>query len=563
MTAENRVSQRLALGEYDRELEADVLVIGGSLAGTWAAIAAAREGATVVIADKGYVGASGPIAAGSVGAYFAKPDDDIQNDVMVNARMPLAFGLADSRWGKKILEQTYWALEWSAQWGFEWPKVKDGREYRGQITPNYLAFLREQVIKHGVTVLDNSPALELLKADEVVAGAAGVARRTGETWVVRAGAVVVATGGTGFLAGSSGAGTNTGDGYLLAAEAGAQFSGMEFSGQFHIKPHGSPSSKGAYRSAGVLTDNNGNVVNLGRQLAQAIVETGAAYDKWEDLPDEELKDLLIKTPYVCTQYFEDAGIDPFKEKYEVDWICEGTMRATGGIEVNDDLQTNVPGLFASGDVASREKVNGAGPPGGGPAAGWAIGAGFFSGQAAARFALVNGNAGKSGKAKPVGGAGLRPTDAAQAIDPKQVVGKVQEHMLAIDKNFWRDGASLSSSLAEYNSLWQQIRKSLAPSPAEDLRSAARATLRTREAASLLATARWINASALERKETRGLHRRIDYPNLDISQTHHLISGGVDEVWVKVKPVDPTAEFPDKEKFFPDSAVQHAPLEKIA
>lgn len=563
MTAVIDVGKRLSLGEYDREIDADVLVIGGSLAGTWAAIAAAREGASVVIADKGYVGASGPIAAGSVGAYFAKPDDEIQNDVMVNARMPLAFGLADSRWGKKILEQTYWSMEWSAQWGYEWPKVKDGREYRGNITPNYLAFLREQVLKHGVTILDNSPALELLKSGEVVAGAAGVARRTGETWAVRAGAVVIATGGTGFLAGSSGAGTNTGDGYLLAAEAGAQFSGMEFSGQFHIKPHGSPSSKGAYRSAGVLTDNNGKEINLGRQTAQAIVETGAAWDTWKDQPDEELKDLLLKTPYVCTQYFEDAGIDPFKESYRVDWICEGTMRATGGIEVNEDLQTNVPGLFASGDVACREKVNGAGPPGGGPAAGWAIGAGFFSGQSAARFALAIGAARQGREVHPVGGAGLRPTGERADINPKDVVRKVQEHMLAIDKNFWRDEASLSSSLETYNELWKDVREGLAPTAAEDARSSARATLRVRESASLLAAARWINASALERKETRGLHRRIDYPNLDINQTHHLISGGVDQVWVKVKPVDPTAEFPDKEKYFPVVAEQALPLEKIA
>src|SRR5690606_34025434 len=102
-------------------------------------------------------------------------------------------------------------------------------------------------------------------ADGVVAGVAGIARRTGETWLARAGAVVIATGGTAFLSGSAGTGTNTADGYLMAAEAGAEFSGMEFSGQFHIKPYDSPSSKGSFRSSvGVLTDNNGKEINLGR-----------------------------------------------------------------------------------------------------------------------------------------------------------------------------------------------------------------------------------------------------------------------------------------------------------
>ncbi|MCY1345991.1 succinate dehydrogenase or fumarate reductase, flavoprotein subunit [compost metagenome] len=305
----------------------------------------------------------------------------------------------------------------------------------------------------------------------------------------------------------------------------------------------------------MLSDNNGKEINLGRQTAQAIVETGAAWDRWEPQEDPELEALLLKTPYVCTQYFEDANINPFKEKYRVDWICEGTMRATGGLGVNEDLQTNVPGLFAAGDVASREKVNGAGPPGGGPAAGWAMGAGFFSGQSAARFSLALGEAKHQRPLRAVGGAGLRPTGERAELDAKSIIGKVQEHMLAIDKNFWRDEASLSASLEAYNQLWKQARQGLAAADAEDARSSARATLRVREAAFLLAAARWINASALERRETRGLHRRIDYPELDIAQTHHLVSGGVDEVWVKVRPVDPTAVFPDKEKFFP--------LEKIA
>jgi succinate dehydrogenase/fumarate reductase flavoprotein subunit len=50
----------------------------------------------------------------------------------------------------------------------------------------------------------------------------------------------------------------------------------------------------------------------------------------------------------------------------------------------------------------------------------------------------------------------------------------------------------------------------------------------------------MNSSALERPETRGLHRRSDFPNLDPNQTHHLISGGVDQIWVRRRAVDPTA-----------------------
>ena len=49
---------------------------------------------------------------------------------------------------------------------------------------------------------------------------------------------------------------------------------------------------------------------------------------------------------------------------------------------------------------------------------------------------------------------------------------------------------------------------------------------------MVATARWMYNSALERKETRGMHKHLDYPEQDANQHHHLISGGLDQVWVK-------------------------------
>ncbi len=47
--------------------ETDVLVIGGGLAGAWAAIGAVRSGASVVLVDKGYFGASGVTATAGPG----------------------------------------------------------------------------------------------------------------------------------------------------------------------------------------------------------------------------------------------------------------------------------------------------------------------------------------------------------------------------------------------------------------------------------------------------------------------------------------------------------------
>jgi succinate dehydrogenase/fumarate reductase flavoprotein subunit len=63
-----------------------------------------------------------------------------------------------------------------------------------------------------------------------------VRRQLGTTWVCRAGAVVIATGGCAFLSRLLGCHTNTGDGYLMGVEAGAELSGMEFSNSYTTAP---------------------------------------------------------------------------------------------------------------------------------------------------------------------------------------------------------------------------------------------------------------------------------------------------------------------------------------
>ncbi|MNV76442.1 L-aspartate oxidase [compost metagenome] len=53
---------------------------------------------------------------------------------------------------------------------------------------------------------------------------------------------------------------------------------------------------------------------------------------------------------------------------------------------------------------------------------------------------------------------------------------------------------------------------------------------------MTATARWMYNSALARTETRGMHKREDYKVLDDHQHHRLISGGIDDIWVKTEAV---------------------------
>ena len=49
---------------------------------------------------------------------------------------------------------------------------------------------------------------------------------------------------------------------------------------------------------------------------------------------------------------------------------------------------------------------------------------------------------------------------------------------------------------------------------------------------MVATARWMYRTAIERTETRGMHKHMDFPGLDPAQQRRLISGGLDRVWVR-------------------------------
>jgi succinate dehydrogenase/fumarate reductase flavoprotein subunit len=539
MTGTQDPASRLARSAYDTQLSADVLVIGGGPAGAWAALAAAETGASVIVAEKGYTGTAGPLSSANTGIYYIKPDDPIHRNGMVTARMPLAFGLADERWLERTLDQSYANLEAMARWGYKWPKNEAGQEYRARLRgPDTLIFLRRQLLKSRVRLLDHSPAMELLVSGGVAAGAAGVNRQTGDTWSVRAGAVVLATGGTAFLSGVAGTRGNTGDGYLFAAEAGAEFSGMEFSSQYAPAPHGGVLSRGAHLEYATLFDNAGNEITRGRRTVEAIEQTGAAWAILDKAKDEATRAMLRRTHAHIFLHLDRLGIDPFTERYRIDFRLEGTIRGVGGLAIDDDLATTVPGLFAAGDITTKEQVVGAGPPGGGPAASWAIASGSWSGAAAARFAKRLGPAANTRNVRAVGGTGLHAAQARKSgISIADVTASVQAEMLPFDRNYWRSGVHLEASLERFAGEWAEIRDgSLTTGAAGTPRDAARELLRAREAAAMLATARFINVSALARTETRGLHRRSDFPDLDPGQGHHLISGGLDRVWVHCRPL---------------------------
>ena len=212
------------------QIDTDVLVIGGGPAGTWAAIAAAARGAKVTLVDKGFCGTSGATAPSGTGLWHVPRDAEARAKAKAS-RYTMGGELAEHAWMDRVLEQTWLNTEKLTEWGYPFPSNDQGQLQRTSLQgPEYMRLMRKKAKEAGARILDHSPALELLVDEHgTVAGATGIQRGTLDRWVVRAGAVVMASGGCAFLSRALGCNVLTGDGYLMAAEAGAELSGMEFS----------------------------------------------------------------------------------------------------------------------------------------------------------------------------------------------------------------------------------------------------------------------------------------------------------------------------------------------
>jgi succinate dehydrogenase/fumarate reductase flavoprotein subunit len=256
-------------------------VIGGGIAGVWAAIAAARCGAKVVIMEKAATERSGAGGAGVDHWQWAadNPSSNVTPEELTQA-------LVDNQGGYRSGISTYiqCASAWETLAEMEQlgGKVRDtgdefrGADFRDEATKllfaydysnrfvlrvwghNYKPLLREECRRLGVRVLDRTAVTALLTQDGRpggrVIGATGINVRSGAFVVVRANAVVLATNrpqriwtfsselrGLAAFRPPSCCGT----GYAVAWRAGAEFTMMEksmrspFASPYAFPPYGS------------------------------------------------------------------------------------------------------------------------------------------------------------------------------------------------------------------------------------------------------------------------------------------------------------------------------------
>jgi succinate dehydrogenase/fumarate reductase flavoprotein subunit len=291
---------------YDRETEAefDVLVVGGGVAGCHAAINAARAGARVAILDKGSVIRSGSGGAGCDHWHGAvgNPCCDITPEEFVRVVDTYPFGVT-TEYGNGITcyimtKESYETLLDLESMG---ARVRDGgdefvgSEFRDDQTKLMFAYdytgrhilrvfgwefkpaLHRELKRLGVTIFDRTMATSLLSEDggqgARVTGATAVNVRTGEFYVLRAKATVLATAQplrlwvfSTELQGFAGIHDDpncAGDGCAMAWDAGGELTLMEKSGPhpggFRYVAYGSGNSHNTWFACNIV-DANGKEV---------------------------------------------------------------------------------------------------------------------------------------------------------------------------------------------------------------------------------------------------------------------------------------------------------------
>jgi succinate dehydrogenase / fumarate reductase, flavoprotein subunit len=422
--------------------------------------------------------------------------------------------------------------------------------------------LQDHAIHQGIDVYMECTTLDLLKDGERVIGAFGYDRERGRFRAFKGKAVVLATGGIGrgFKI-TSNSWEYTGDGQAMAYRAGAELLDMEFV-QFHPTGMVWPPSvrgilvtEGVRGEGGVLRNNQGRrfmfddipdnyknqtaddpeegwrytqgdktarrppelltrdhvarcimrEVKAGRGSPHGGVFLDIAWIK-EKLPNAA-EHIKKKLPSMYHQFKQLANVDITSEPMEVGPTTHYVM---GGVRVDADSQmTNVPGLFAAGEVAAG--LHGANRLGGNSLSDLLV-FGRRAGLYAAHFAREN--ASGSVDAAQVGRirtAALTPFERAGNEGPYQVQEDLQESMQAL-VGIVRNEAEMQESLRKLAELNARAR-AVKVSGNREYNPGWHTAL---DLENLLTVSEAVARCAIERKESRGGHFREDYPDKDPS-----------------------------------------------
>ena len=505
----------------------DVLVIGGGMAGLFAAVKAHDAGARTLIASKGRLGSSG-LTPFAKGFFVYDPDGEaLSIDEFVDTVSRSALGTNNPVYTRQLAEHSLARARELRDWGF-FDQTLANRPFMSPIEQRGIPLIERVVITH------------LIKEDGRIAGAAGFRLDAEETITIQARTVILCTGAGGFKPSGFPVCDLTHDGTVMAYRIGARVTGKEWNdghGTRATNPAACydnwgdmfdriPSTNGVEVHHDLGVDINyrayvsGNPV-MGGPGSGPIAEDveGGPY-----VPEEFRRTGAPKGPPPGAR---DGGRPPgpppgggeggapggappgFTSGAAMGGASAGMAihKSEGLVPADDRCASDIPGLYAAGDALGSHMAGGIYTQVGSSLAGSAV-QGAIAGEAAAEYA-----AGAEAPSIPDARLAeviddiLAPLKRKAGYGPAWVTQTLQGIMIPNFVLYIKKESMLKAALAFVEELRDHHMPLLRAADMHELRLA-------HETANMIVSAEMKLRASIMRKESRCSHYRLDYPDLD-------------------------------------------------
>jgi succinate dehydrogenase / fumarate reductase flavoprotein subunit len=517
-------------------LDHDVVVLGAGLAGMRAGLEAARNGVNVAIVSKVHpVRSHSGAAQGGINAALGAGDsweihafDTIKgSDYLADQD---AVEVMTSEAPQDIIELEHMGVIFyrndEGKLGTRaFGGASKARTYFvGDITGQALLYtLYDQTLKSGVKVYEEWFATALYMVDGACRGVVCIDMMTGELNLLRAKAVIIASGGMGRVYEPS---TNalicTGDGIALSYRAGAPLMDMEMV-QYHpttLKGSGFLMTEAARGEGAYLLNRDGErfmkryapkMMELASRDVVSRAETieiaegrGIDGNVLLDLRHLGRDVIMSKLPQIHEIALDFLGIDMVTDPVPV---RPGMHYIMGGVRTDTDGATPIPGLFAAGECACVS-VHGGNRLGANSLLDTLV-FGRRSGQASSAYvktvaATSSGEEFLASEQRRIAALMTRPYAGETHARLRLELGMLMDAKVGV----YRDEAGLQEALAGVQQLKQRYQSVAVGDKSRVYNQALTFVL---ELGYMLDCAEATVQGAITRKESRGAQSRTDYP----------------------------------------------------
>jgi succinate dehydrogenase / fumarate reductase flavoprotein subunit len=539
-------------------IEYDLLIVGSGLAGLRAAIEAAKtsESLKIAVISKVQVMRSHSVSAegGTAAVLFEDEGDNVESHIYDTVKG--SDFLADQDVAERLCKEMPKEIYQLDHWGMPWSRRKDGRidqrHFGGYSFPratfasDKVGFFLMQTQYDTCQKYDNIEFLNewfvtsIIHDGQQFVGITAIELSSGTFYQIKAKSLIIASGGAGRLYSfATYAYSSTPDGLDMAYRAGLALKDMEFV-QFHptgILPSGILITEAARGEGGYLLNKEGERFmkrySAGKMelaprdiVSRSIMteiregrgfkhETGVDCMKLDlrHLGDDVIKEKLGAIREISIKF---SGIDPAQEPLDIRPVCHYMM---GGIHTNIDGATELKGVWAAGEAACNS-VHGSNRLGANSTSECIVW-GKITGELAAKHALDS----KTSQF-PHHLVALEEKRIYDGIfrgsgeyNPYEVRQELTDTMN--DKAYvYRTEADLVDGLKNLRDLRAKTWKHVDDKAKEYNTN----FTNVMELDSMFRVAETVLVGAINRKESRGAHARMDYPHRDDANfLHHTLA----------------------------------------